>query len=170
MIIHLCCISANIFRRNSQTTGSIIYLAIQGDGLQKFLNENFSPEPSLVFVNKVKQDATCKKQCNLEQEENHVVLVFNGKLQSCAQMFKDCINIKEIDVSKCDFSEVTSMSNMFEGCQNLEKIEFGNIATSSVTNMDSMFSGCTKLEEIDVTRFNTERVQSMNSCSNNVVK
>ena len=98
MIIHFCCISANTFKRNLDNTGSIIYLVMEGSGPQNFLSGGFTPVPSLVFVNGTKQEAT--HQCNLEQGENHVILVFEGSLSSCERMFENCGSIKEIDVSK----------------------------------------------------------------------
>ncbi len=66
---------------------------MQGPGSQNFLNGLFTPVPNLVFVNGLKQEAT--HQCDLEHGDNRVILAFNTGLQSCEQMFKDCVSIKE---------------------------------------------------------------------------
>ena len=51
-------------------------------------------------------------------------------------MFSGLVNIKEIDLSEFDSSNVISMSHMFYDCQNLEKINLGNIDTSNVEKMN----------------------------------
>ena len=76
-------------------------------------------------------------------------------------MFKNLINLIEIDLSKFDFSKVKKMNSMFNGCNNLTKIFFGKINTSLVTDMSGLFENCYKLISIDLSNFNTSLVTTM---------
>ena len=75
-------------------------------------------------------------------------------------MFYLSTNIIEIDLSKFDFSKVTTMNKMFMNCSMLEKIEFGDINTSSLISMEYIFNGCSNLKSIDLSKFNTNKVTS----------
>ena len=113
---------------------SEIRLVIQGNGVQKLLNDYyFHIEPSEVLVNG-KKDDSCSKTCNLKGDKNNITLRFNTSISSCDGMFYGLKNIIEIDLSDFDASNSKTMSWMFFGCSNLEKIEFGNINTPSLEN------------------------------------
>jgi surface protein len=58
-------------------------------------------------------------------------------------MFRGCRNLKELDVSNWDTSNVTTMESMFDGryyryC-GLTNLDVSNWDTSNVTNMEDMF-------------------------------
>ncbi len=48
---------------------------------------------------------------------------------------------------------------MFEGCTNLKSVNMSGLNTSNVTNMNSMFKGCTSLESVDLSGWNTSKVK-----------
>ena len=139
---------------------STINLIISGTSSQNLLCNDYSFEPSEVIINGAKKES-CKKTCSLDKDINNVTLIFNTQIDSCQKMFSGLTNIKEIDLSKFDFSRVTSMLSMFDGCSGLEKISFGNIDTSSVNDMNSLFYDCSKLTSIDVSNFDTSKVTDM---------
>ena len=87
-----------------------------------------------------------QKKCNLEDNINNITIIFDDDINSCENMFKDLLNIKEVDLSNFDASKVTSMLSMFNGCNYLEKITFGNINTYSLQNMEYFFHNRTKLK------------------------
>ena len=80
---------------------------------------------------------------------------------SCYKMFYKCRNIKVLDLSNFDTSNVTNMRRMFSDCYFLRKLDLSNFDTSSVTNMGSMFRDCEKLSEVDVSHFDTSNVTIM---------
>ena len=148
---------------------SKIHIVVKGSGERKLLYDNFDIEPFEVLVNDIKDDS-CKKTCNLPKEINNVTLRFNREINSCYRMFKNLINIIEIDLSNFDFSKVANMYAMFGDCKNLTKINFGKIQTSSLLNMEFVFTHCYKLTSIDLSNFDTSKVKSMyalfNGCNN----
>ena len=148
--------------RNLNNYDSIIHLVIKGSGNQKLLYSSFNKNPSEVLVNGIEDDS-CKKTCKLQGDINNVTLIFENKIKSCYEMFRELSNIIEIDLSNFDFSEVTTMYCMFYKCSNLEKINFGKINTSSVTNMEHSFQYCSKINSIDLSNFNTSKVTTMKS-------
>ena len=137
---------------------SEIHLIITGKGTQNIISDSFNIQPSDILVNGISKNIICSKTCLLEDDSTNITLIFKNKLTTSAQMFNGLTNLKEIDLSKCDFSEVTTMYAMFNGCINLEKINFGNIITSKVNNMNESFHHCKKIKSIDVSKFDTSAV------------
>ena len=132
-------------------------MAIQGKGNKYFLSESFYLEPSVVIVNKVRNNS-CKRSCIFKNDFNNVTIKFDRLINTCENMFKGLKNLIEIDLSNLDTSKVTNMSSMFDQCINLKKINFGNINTSLVNNMEYLFHNCSKLASIDVSKFDTSSV------------
>ncbi len=78
-----------------------------------------------------------------------------------SSMFDTCTNIKSIDFSNIDTSQVTNMSSMFLSATGLTEIDLSNFNTSNVTNMTQMFLGCTGLTSLDLSSFDTSKVTNM---------
>ena len=140
---------------------SQVHLIIEGIGIQKILSDEFIYEPSEVLVNGETKGNICKKTCELDNEKNNITLRFDQLTESCANMFFNISNIKQIDLSEFDSSKVRNMSYMFYNCSNLEKIIFGNINTSLVKDMHYLFYSCSKLTSIDLSNFDTSSVTNM---------
>ena len=73
---------------------------------------------------------------------------------------KPLTNLKYIDASKIDTSNVTAMSYMFYN-SNLESIDVSNWDTSNVKYMNGMFGRAKYLKSLDVSNWNTNNVQDM---------
>ncbi len=78
-----------------------------------------------------------------------------------SSMFDTCTNIKSIDFSNIDTSQVTNMSSMFLSATGLTEIDLSHFDTSNVTNMTQMFLGCTGLTSLDLSSFDTSKVTNM---------
>ena len=77
-----------------------------------------------------------------------------------------CSKLTNLDVSNFDTSSVTNMKNMFKWCSSLTSLDVSNFDTSSVTNMESMFNWCSSLTSLDVSNFNTSKVTAIGSMFN----
>ena len=87
---------------------------------------------------------------------------FNTSLTTLRGFFFNMTEIKSIDFSHFDSTEVTDMFHLFDGCTKLQTITFGdNFNTTKVTNMHSLFNNCSSLTSIDLSKFNTELVTDM---------
>ena len=82
---------------------SEIRLVINTPGEQDILSSSFYKEPLEVKVNGITK-SSCKKKCNLEDNINNITLIFDDDINSCENMFKDLLNIKEVDLSNFDTS------------------------------------------------------------------
>ena len=76
-------------------------------------------------------------------------------------MFYGCTKLIELDISSFDTSNVTNMGAMFYDCSALPTLDVSNFDTSNVTTMRSMFSNCNKVTTLDVSNFNTSKVTDM---------
>ena len=95
---------------------------------------------------------------------------FNIILTSMFQLFKDCRNLLEIDLSKLDSSNLKDLNSAFENCDNLE---FANLTLANgdkIQSMDNSFNGCQKLKNIDLTQFapkqNVSLENAFKNCAN----
>lgn len=70
-------------------------------------------------------------------------------LRSCFSTW----NLKTIDISKLNTSNVTNMRNMFSSMQFVEELDLSNFDTSKVTSFNTMFSGCSALKKINMSSF-----------------
>jgi len=93
---------------------------------------------------------------------------FNGAFhtEGCFDMkwmFYGCNQLRELDVSSFDTSEVTIMQAMFRGCHNLTELDVSNFETSRVKNFAQMFTSCFRIEYLDLSNFDTSRAENMSS-------
>ena len=91
-----------------------------------------------------------------------IKLIYNNLPTNIANLFYNITEIKSIDFSHFNSTEVTDVNSMFGLCTELETITFGdNFDTNKITNMNSLFYGCSALKSIDLSNFNTELVTNM---------
>lgn len=76
-------------------------------------------------------------------------------------LFMGCKSLKKVNLSGLNTSKVTSMNNMFNGCESLESVDVSGFDTSNVTNMSGMFGNCKKLKTLNVSNFDTSKVEEM---------
>ncbi len=98
-------------------------------------------------------------------------IVFKSKgAWNVYQLFENLENVKEIDLSGFDTSNVDWMYGLFRGCKSLKKVNLSGLNTSKVTSMDNMFKGCESLESVDVSGFDTSNVTNMSGMFGNCKK
>ena len=132
-----------------------------GDGNSQLINSEFT-DPSKVFVNG--DETECIKTCNLGAGESTVILQYDYSLTNWFGMFGNLTSIKEVDLSNCDASQVTSMVQMFQGCSGLKSINLSTLDTSNVEDFSFMFSGCSSLTSADVSGFDVSKDKIWNQC------
>jgi surface protein len=81
----------------------------------------------------------------------------NINLTDASFLFSGHDMLKYADLSRLDTSKFTNMESMFKNCINLEELNIEGWDTSNVTNMRYMFYYCQKLTPI-VSHFNVSRV------------
>ena len=84
-------------------------------------------------------------------------------VKSTCSWFRDCYNLKEVDLSRFDTSNVINMSYMFYECMSLTTLDVSGFDTKNVTSMECMFYGCSSLTTLDVSGFDTKNVADMRS-------
>ena len=93
---------------------------------------------------------------------NEIILKFNYSLKNIENMFRDCINIIEINFINFNCLYLGSMKQMFYNCMNLEKINLFFYDIKNVYSMSGIFYGCSSLKNIsDISKWNTEGVYNM---------
>lgn len=99
--------------------------------------------------------------CNAMRSFKFTNFNTSNKITSTYKMFYDCKQIKTIDLSIMDTSEVTNMQEMFRHCNAATVIDTSNFNTSAVTNMSYMFHDCYEMKSFDVSNFDTSNVTNM---------
>ena len=98
-------------------------------------------------------------------------IIFNKPLTSMTQMFEDCGNLIEVDLSNFVSDKITSLSSTFSHCDLLEVVKFDNFKSSNLETMYASFEGCKELKGLDLSSFQeTPCLKSMNSLFKNCHK
>ena len=121
--------------------------------------------PSEIYIN---NNITNLSTCNMVDVEQYspidkIKLVWKKAPKSCLNMFANCGDITEIDLTNFDTSLVNDMSNMFGNCYSLTSVNFSNIDTREVTSIYGMFWYCRSLTSIDLSNVNTLKINDMRS-------
>ena len=75
-----------------------------------------------------------------------------SEVTNMKEMFSNCANLQEVDVSHFNTANVTDMSSMFDGCSSLTSLDVSHFNTANVTDMSYMFYGCSGLKSPSSTR------------------
>ena len=164
--IYILCFS-NFFSIITIPINSSIILKIEGPGTKNIFY-NSSPfkcnpifdRPNEVYVNKVKKDQV-SSQYDFNEGDNEVILIWNKTITSCNCLFYGCKDIKEIDFSNFDTSNVIYMRYMFNECSSLTSLDLSNFDTSKVTDTQQMFGFCSSLKYLDISSFKTPKLKYM---------
>ena len=105
-----------------------------------------------MYINDINQ-SEIKNAYDFNNTNNTIKMIWNKQIDTAEDLFYDCRNINEIDLSNFDTSKVTNMHGMFSSCNNLRFLYFSYINTSNVTSMEYMFSGCNNLKYLDLSNF-----------------
>ena len=78
-----------------------------------------------------------------------------------SELFADCFNLEELDISTFNTASVEKMNCTFRFCQELKVLDLRNFDTSKVTFTFDTFGYCKNLVYINVSSFNTKNSQVM---------
>ena len=82
-------------------------------------------------------------------EENKLYLNSGLKTNKVDDMFSDCENIQEIDLSNIQIVNVNTFYSVFNRCTNVKYINISNLDTSKSKDFRYAFAGCLELVTID---------------------
>lgn len=74
--------------------------------------------------------------------------------------FKKC-NFTDIKINMPENKCLTNLNSMFEESKNLKSVDLSNFDTTNIKSMNLMFYECTNIENINLANFNTKEVQDM---------
>ena len=92
-----------------------------------------------------------------------VIIDFNNSLNSLESLFENTTQLKQINLTDLDMSEITNMDSMFSGCSSLENIIFDGVDTRKVKSMNYLFKNCKNLKAIDMSPINSQNVDNMSA-------
>ena len=147
-----------------------VTLKIKGIGDEKILSNQFNSNyyPSKVYINEVIQNEV-KYIYNFNKTDNYIELFWNNNNINCANMFKDCSDIYEINFPNFNTSEVKTMSYMFCLCTKLTSLNLTNFDTSNVEDISNIFNSCKLITSLNLSNFNTLKVTNMNDMFDNCI-
>lgn len=93
-----------------------------------------------------------------------------SKCTNMKEAFKNCYNVKNLNLSGLNTGEVKSFTSLFNSCSKLETANLSDWNTSNVTDMSHMFYSDRVLESLDLTGWNTSKCTNMNYMFYNCVK
>ncbi|MBO6244135.1 MAG: BspA family leucine-rich repeat surface protein, partial [Clostridia bacterium] len=143
-----------------------ITLKVKGTGTKNILGSSSSyiyPCPSKIYLKN--ELVTTMQDCHhvdIIESDSEVKMEWNDIIiNSTKNMFCDCSEIIEIDMTKFDTSLVTDMSSMFSSCNSLKSLKVANLVTTLVQTMENMFFECTDLTSINLESFTIPSTTSL---------
>ena len=122
-------------------------------------------EPSLRRLKTIENKFTSSISGKIE-----IRITFLVQLTSMFELFKNCRNLIEVDLSQLDATKLKNVNSVFENCENLV---FTNFTLKNGTNIESMedsFSGCEKLKSVDLTDLTPQKNVSVQNMFKNCVQ
>lgn len=120
-------------------------------------------EDDLSFSVEVYDLTSCKEMFYSQQNlQSITMLPDTSNVTDMREMFRFCMGLISVDLSRLDTENVTTMADMFRGCTQLGTLDLSNFNTKNVTHMGGMFCGM-PIRELDVSSFDTGKVENMNS-------
>ena len=139
------------------STVQSIQLRVNGIDEQIDINEDKTFEHTFVNVPVTRMNnftSACKDELKTLDLSN----LDTSQVTSMIEAFYQCSNLTSIDLTNVNTSKVTDMTLMFYSCGKLESVDLSGFDTSNVTNMDGMFDQCKGLTSLDVSNFDTSNV------------
>ena len=139
------------------------------------LNKETFKKPVCNYFPKTKDELQEIIEQLLEERKDDDVIDLNdidtSKITEMNNLFEE-MNIKKIDISEWDVSNVKSFYNMFSECIRLESIgDLSGWNVSKVKTMEYMFNNCRNLKSVgDISRWNIQAVERMTSMFRNCEK
>ena len=100
--------------------------------------------------------------CTALEELNWDLSVMNtSKLNNIDSLFRNCTNLKTINIKWFDTSNVKVFYSLFSGCESLENLTLDSLNVKSAQNLSRMFYNCNSLKSIDLSHFDTSNVTDM---------
>ena len=131
------------------------------DGYQYTVNEVESNGVYTVEINSDSDFSSCSFKDKSELLTVEYLKVTSNVIDM-DNMFQNCSQFTQLDVSNWDTSNVTSIKYIFQSCSKLTQLDVSNFDTSNVTTMYAMFNGCSQLTTIgDVSNWDTSTVKNM---------
>lgn len=96
---------------------------------------------------------------------------YKGKpVTSLSGVFQNCTEIRNLDLTAWDVSNVTDASYMFQKCTNLQSVNMASWNSSNVSSLLCTFDQCTNLVSVDMSGWNTDNLTTLyytfNGCHN----
>ena len=139
---------------------SYITLKVNKTGLIKIFHDDLGTFPDEVHLNGFNQ-SIIKSNYQIDSLEDIIQLIWNNNINSTECMFYKCSDIKEINLTYLDTSQVTTMRHMFHSCSAITSLDLSNFNTINVKNMGGMFAYCSSLRNINLSSFDTYQVTNM---------
>ena len=147
----------NTFENSEKTNNSI-----SQEDLRKYRNEKEIKENIEIRINKKLIDFSY--YYIFEKEGIYTIeYSFKNNLRNINNLFYDCCNLTNLNLTNFNTKYVNNMSYMFFNCKSLKHLNLSNFTTKNVTNMSHIFSGCKSLIEIDLSSFTTLNVNNMSN-------
>ena len=88
---------------------------------------------------------------------------FFVKVNSLEKLFENISQLKEVNFSNFDMSEVTNLNSIFSGCSSLENVSFYGVDSRNLQTINFLFKNCINLKNVDLSPLNILNVVTMNS-------
>ena len=156
----------NIILINKNYINDIVELIIDDENVTPSYNHTFPTKGKHKVFMSLKNDSLDSGKMMFFNITNLISINFTSEFGSknminMRGMFKNCINLKSIELSNFNTSNVIDFSYMFDNCTSLSSVNLSLFDTKKARDISYMFSNCLSLSSISLNSFNTINVKDM---------
>ena len=154
----------------TQEKNSIIakYKINSGEEIQLFNDNNLDKENYEIELidqnNRLRNLRSIRARATFDfTGEITININFFINVNSLARLFENVPQLKEVNFTDFNMSEVTNMDSAFSGCTSLENVFFDGVDSRNLQTMNFLFKNCTNLKNVNLSPLNILNVATMNS-------
>jgi len=116
-------------------------------GIERLMAVTFSNFDD--YIPLIKFNSMFNKCTNLTSVDLSKISFDMKKKYDLSYMFKDCINLKYVNLNFKKFNVNTEVANMFYNCKSLISIDLSKLNMANTKNFENMFYNCNSLKSIN---------------------
>ena len=126
----------------------------------KNYHKNFLEENIEIYVDGVKIEFNYKYKVKISTEIK-VKYKFKQEMKNTSYMFYKCPNLKSMDLSSFNMTNIKKMNYMFGYCTSLKSVNIYSKNLSNLNSMIGLFYNSSSLESIKISSFNSSNLKDM---------
>ena len=138
-----------------------IKIVVNGIGILSIFNSKYVNYPDEILMNRTFFNESNITYIETNENYTNIILKWNDNINSFKNLFYNCTNITEVDISNFYSSKIITVEKMFYNCISLLSLNLNNFSLPNLNNTSHMFYSCSALISLDLSAFKNSQIVRM---------